>query len=98
MPQRTAAAALVGGMDLITPPLQTVAGRAIAGVNYEPHPRGYRRIDGFERFSGLPKPSEAEYWVLNFDASDTEIAADDVVTGVASGATGTALKIGRAHV
>jgi len=94
MPQRTSAAALVGGMDLITPALQTVAGRAIAGVNYEPHPRGYRRIDGFERFSGLPKPSEAEYWVLNFDAGDTEVAADDEVTGATSGATGTALITG----
>jgi len=93
MPQQTSAAALVGGMDLITPALQTIPGRAIAGVNYEPHPRGYRRKEGFERFSGLPKPSEAEYYVLNFDAGVTEVAADDVVTGATSGATGTALVV-----
>lgn len=82
---------LSGGLDLTTPAIQTPAGRAIAGSNYEVHPRGYRRVDGYERLDGRPKPSEASYWVLRFDTGTVEIAADDEVEGGTSGATGTAL-------
>lgn len=82
---------LQGGLDLVTPAIQVPPGRAIAAVNYEPNPRGYQRIDGFERLDGHPKPSEASYWVLGFDASDTEVQEGDTVTGGTSSATGVAL-------
>lgn len=82
---------LGGGLDLTTPAIATPPGRLIAAENYEGHPRGYARIDGFERFDGRPKPSEASYWVLNFDAGSAAISEGDTVTGATSGATGTAL-------
>lgn len=82
---------LQGGLDLVTPPIQTPAGRVIAALNYEGHPRGYQRMDGFERLDGRPKPSEASYWVLRFENGDTPIQADDVVEGGTSTATGIAL-------
>lgn len=82
---------LVGGLDLVTPPIEIPPGRAVAGLNYELASRGYRRSDGFERFDGRPKPSEASYWVLNFDQGSAEISEGDTVTGDNSGATGIAL-------
>ena len=89
--QRTAFYPLEGGLDLISPAITIPPGRCIAAVNHEPSDRGYRRMDGLERLDGRPKPSEASYWVLNFDVGDTEVQADDVVTGGTSGATGIAL-------
>lgn len=93
-PLQTRFFALRGGLDLVTPAVETPPGRVIAGVNYEPHRRGYRRVDGFERFDGQPKPSEASYSVLNFDAGVTAVAEGDTVTGATSGATGKALIAG----
>lgn len=91
MPQQTYFFPLGGGLDLITPPIRMPPGRAIGAVNYEAGPKGYRRIDGFERFDGQPKPSAASYWVLNFDAGSAEISEGDTVTDGTSGATGVAL-------
>ncbi len=78
-------------MDLVTPPVQIPAGKAIGGANYEPDVKGYRRIGGYERFDGRPKPSQASYWVLAFDAGTAAIAAGEVVVGAASSAAGIAL-------
>lgn len=89
--QRTAYTPLVGGLDLVSRPIVVPGGRAIGALNYEPHPSGYARVDGFERFDGRPKPSQASYWVLNFDAGSVAIADGATVTGASSGATGIAL-------
>lgn len=83
--------ALTGGLDLITPAIRTPAGRCIAAVNYEAHPRGYQRVDGYERFDGHTRPSDASYWVLDFDAGTDEVLEGETVTGGTSGATGVAL-------
>ncbi|MEQ9131101.1 MAG: hypothetical protein RJQ08_13665 [Salinisphaeraceae bacterium] len=83
--------ALIGGLDLTTPAIQVPPGRAIAGVNYEPHPAGYQRVDGYERRDGRPRPSKASYWVIQFDAGQAAIAEDDTVTGATSGASGRAV-------
>jgi hypothetical protein len=91
MSQRAEPFALFGGLDLVTPALRTAPGFAIAGNNYEPEARGYARIGGFERLDGKPKPSLANYHTLDFDAGDTAILADDVITGGTSGATGIVL-------
>ena len=82
---------LQGGLNLVTPSIRTPPGHLIAGSNYEPVERGYRRIQGYERFDGRPKPSEASYWLLNYDAGTAAIAEGDTVTGATSGATGKAL-------
>ena len=80
-----------GGLDLVTPAIAMPPGRAISCLNYEPSPNGYQRVDGFERCDGQPKPSEANYWVLSFDAGTAAFVVGDTVTGLLSGATCTIL-------
>lgn len=85
--------ALRGGLNLVSSALETPPGHVIAGLNYEPHPRGYQRIDGIERFDGRAKPSDASYWVLNFDAGTDVPAVDDIVHGQSSEATGVVVAV-----
>jgi hypothetical protein len=49
---------LRGGLDLISPQVAMPDGRAIAALNYEPDDTGYTSMSGFERYSGLPSPSD----------------------------------------
>ena len=75
---------LMGGEDLITPSLTVDPGRAILTQNYELDLQGrYRLIDGYEAYDGQPKPSDASYWVLKFDAGSNEISVADTVEGAA---------------
>ena len=92
MSQKQDIMTLIGGLDMVTPPIGVQPGSVIACRNYECDVLGYRRTFGYEIYDGLPKPSEASYWVLNFDAGQTEISEDDVITGATSGATGVALR------
>ena len=84
---------LGGGLDLTTPALSVKPGRALALNNYEPwFNGGYRRIDGFERFDGRPKPSEQTF--TGFDVSDASgLTLGDTVTGDTTGATGIVIGI-----
>lgn len=91
MTQLTSTVLLRGGLNLVTPAIAVPPGMCIAAKNYEPDVRGYRRIGGFEIYDGRPRPSEASYWILNFDAGTTEINAGDTVTGASSTATGVAV-------
>ncbi len=91
MPTETEFFRLGGGTDLVTPAIVVDSGRARASVNYEPLDAGYQRVDGFERLDGQPKPGEADYWILDFDAGTAAINEGDIVTGETSGATGEAL-------
>ena len=85
---------LRGGEDLVSPTLSVKPGRFRFSRNYECDISGRpRRIDGYERFDGQPKPSDASYWILNFDAGWTEIEVDDTVEGDTSGATGKVLTV-----
>lgn len=79
---------LEGGLDIVTPALSIPPGRAIGMVNFEPwYQGGYRRIPGYERFDGRPKPSDATF--DGFDVDDvTGLVLRDVITGDTSGATG----------
>ena len=85
---------LGGGLDVVTPIIQMPDGRMIAGDNYEPWINGgYRRMLGFERFDGRPRPSDASWvWMVLTDAS--ALTLGDVLTGDSSGATGTVVYIG----
>lgn len=85
---------LGGGLDLVTPAIDKDPGTIIAGVNHEPRPEGYRRIQGYERLDGRQEASAASYWVLNFDAGTVAVAEGDTVTGLNSDATGVALIAG----
>lgn len=94
MGQETRFYPLRGGLNLTSPAIEMPPGHVIAGLNYEPIERGYGRVAGYERFDGRPKPSEASYSILYFDNGVAEVAASSVVTGVTSGATGTAIRAG----
>ncbi|MES0327087.1 MAG: hypothetical protein ABUK13_02740 [Gammaproteobacteria bacterium] len=62
---------LEGGLNEVTPPLSLKGGELYGVLNYEPGDKGgYRRIDGYERLDGRLQPSDASYWILNFDAGD----------------------------
>lgn len=84
---------LIGGLDLASPALKVKPGRLIACENYEVTLQGYRRIDGWERFDGQPKPSEATPYALAFDAGQTEPSVGDQIDGATSGASGFLLEI-----
>lgn len=82
---------IIPTLDLVTPALTKRAGVLIGAMNHEPVAAGCRRVDGYERFDGQPRPSAATYYVLDFDAGVGAITAGQVVTGLTSGATGKAL-------
>ena len=84
--------ALQGGLDVVTPAPLLLPGYAIAMLNYECAQNGYRRIDGYEGFDGHPRPYQASYWILNFDAGTAAIASGETVTGGTSAASGVALQ------
>ena len=89
---RTKYFALKGGLRLEDPPMTMPDGALLAGENYECLPRGgYRRVAGYERYDGQTAPSDASYWVLNFDGGTAAIAAGDIVDGATSTASGEAL-------
>ena len=80
---------LQGGEHLNVPALKANPGWARFTRNYELDEDGrYRRIDGYERVDGRTNPSDATYYILDFDAGNAEMTAEDTVTGVSSSATG----------
>ena len=80
---------LRGGLNLVDPPLVLPPGVLLGARNYEQRVRGgYRRIDGFEGYDGNPRPSAADYWILNFNTGTVAISDGDTITGASSGATG----------
>lgn len=89
---RTESFALKGGLNLVDAPLTIPPGMCLSAINYELlSTDGYRRIDGFERSDGQPKPSEASYWILNYDAGTIAFSEGDIVDGATSGAQGKCL-------
>jgi hypothetical protein len=70
---RTEYIPLLGGEDQVSPALSIKPGALTFSENYEPGiVFGYRRIDGFERSDGQPKPSAASYWIIDFTTGTTE--------------------------
>lgn len=90
---RTEYFAMLGGMDTETPEIQKGAGRVISARNYEVGVEGgYRRIGGFERFDGRPRPSDADYYYLYVTLSGS-ISVGDVIEGGTSLATATVVSL-----
>lgn len=60
---------MAGGLDLNTTTYNVDPGRLLGMQNFEKvyGRQGYRRIDGYERFDGRPKPSDAPMWILEFE-------------------------------
>jgi len=91
---QTAYVPLLGGEDLVSPALSINPGALMFSENYEPGiVYGYRRVDGFERADGRPRPSDASYWTLNFDGGSADFAVGDIITGGTSAATGEVLVV-----
>jgi hypothetical protein len=84
---------LGGGLDIVTPALSIAPGRLLTCVNFEPHYNdGYRRILGYERYDGHPRPHRQTF--VGFDLVDaTGLTTGTIVTGDISGATGTVIGI-----
>jgi hypothetical protein len=93
----TSSIALRGGLDLSTPSVAKPDGSLLASRNYEADAAGYRRFQGYERFDGRPKPSEATYWRLGFDQGTSLVGDGETITGAISGATGVTVVAGVAE-
>ena len=91
MAQRQDHFLLKGGLDLVTSPLAISKGRMLSVKNYEPTEGGYRRVGGYERFDGRPAPSDATYWIMQFENAASAAAPDDEIAGADTGATATVL-------
>lgn len=79
---------LGGGLDVVSPALSIPPGRVLAIVNFSPwYNGGYRRIDGYERFDGHPRPSDATFRGFDIDTT-VGITLGMTLTGDTSGATG----------
>jgi hypothetical protein len=79
---------LTGGLDVVTPSLRVKPGVALAMWNFEPwYQGGYRRISGYERFDGRPKPSDATFTGFDIDTV-AGLSLGDTVTGDTSSTTG----------
>ena len=80
-----------GGLDLVTPALEVDPGFALDLQNFEPYYNGgYRRVDGYERFDGRPKPSAAALYgaaISSLSGIALGTAASLAGTGLVSGAT-----------
>lgn len=89
--QQTETFILGGGLDLVTPALAIPAGRCISVLNYEAEARGYRRMQGYERFDGKTAPSQSTYLWLNFTDGFYGASLGGAIEGATSGATSTLL-------
>ena len=77
-----------GGLDLETPTLAINPGACLDAMNYQPKLfGGYERIDGFERYDGRARPSDAVYWYGTASISTSLLVGQSVV-GITSGAVG----------
>jgi hypothetical protein len=85
-----------GGIDQTSSAIAIPPGACVTATNYEPGIiGGYRRIDGFERYSGKPSPSAATYQYCTVTLNES-VAAGDTITGATSGATGVVVVVGPA--
>ena len=81
--------AFEGGFDQVTPAWSASPGTLRLAQNYEIDINGgYVDVTGYERYSGKPKPSDAQYAILNVTITGS-FAVGDQIVGVTSSATAT---------
>lgn len=77
-----------GGVNVTTPGMNIAPGNLLTGMNYVAGDAGgYKRIDGYERYTGEPEPSMATYEYCEVTKWNT-INLLDIITGGTSGASG----------
>ena len=82
-----------GGLDVVTPPLMVSPGCVERSFNfYEDISGGYATVSGYERFNGLPSPTEATYLIMPYTVIGT-IVVGVTITGSISGAIGKVIAI-----
>lgn len=85
---------LVGGLDVESAQLARKPGLVMGGVNYESATEnGYERLGGIERFDGHPRPSDAEFTILQASIAFAGVVVGDTVTGATSAATGKVIQV-----
>jgi len=78
----------IGGLDQEAAAMTFPPGSIFVSTNYvSTVDGGYRRIDGYERYSGQPSPSDATYTSFGVTFSAT-VSVGDTCTGSISGSTG----------
>jgi hypothetical protein len=83
----------VGGLDQVTPPIQMPNGSLRYASNIEIGIRGgYSRCAGYERYSGLARPSDALYDILTCDITGS-VSVGDVLTDDTAAAYGTVVAL-----
>ena len=88
-----------GGLDLESPMLSVNPGALLKGMNYMSNSEGgYERIDGYERYSGQPAPSDAVYYTASCTFTAGGPAVGDTITGAISGSTGVVITVGAAYI
>ncbi len=74
-----------GGLDIETPPLRVDPGSLLNCLNYEPDALGgYRRVGGYERYSGKPRPSDAAYELVACTLLSTPASGASLTIGAAT--------------
>ena len=88
-----------GGLDLESPSMEIDPGALLISVNYAADSEGgYSRIDGYERYSGQPAPSDATYYYCPCSFTGGGPSVGDTVTGAVSGKTGYVITVGTAYI
>ncbi len=86
---------LNGGLDLVTPPQSVDPGFALAMSNFECwYNGGYRRVDGYERFSGKSKPSAATMYGITVSSMSGISLSSYMGTSTRTGLGGTGVSSG----
>tara|TARA_Y100000310_G_scaffold136383_1_gene135241 strand:- start:5284 stop:7332 length:2049 start_codon:yes stop_codon:yes gene_type:complete len=98
-PVKTPYTRFQGGLDLESPSLDIYPGALIVGTNYVCGTEGgYERIDGYERYSGQPKPSDATYYYCPCSFTGVGPSVGDTITGVDSGSTAEVIVVGSDYI
>ena len=94
-PVKYRAFTLQGGYDLTTPSLTLKPGAFRAGQNFVlAATGGYSRVGGYERYSGQPKPSNADYGIVQVVSFTNTPTVGQTLTQATSGATGYIISVG----
>lgn len=83
-----------GGLNIVDTPLKVKPGELLGVKNYEPGIRGgYARVEGYERFDGRTKPSDASFTYMDLTGTTPANypSVGDTITASPSGASGRVL-------
>ncbi|MBK8570433.1 MAG: hypothetical protein IPN81_11040 [Nitrosomonadales bacterium] len=93
VPTKTEWIGFNGGLDTDTPAMQKASGVVIVAQNLEHGVNGgYDTMEGYERFDGQARPSDAQYAILDCLLTST-VSVGDVVTDSTGAIFGTVIAL-----